>query len=243
MVSIYVGVALALIGSAVVPLALLRGLDGFLRPNFELLAAPLVLSFLTLVGIRVALAIPVEPRANWVIRLAEPSERFSAMAGVRVALLVAGVLPSAIFAFVSGVVLWGPGAALLHTLICIAMGMLLVDILLIRLPKMPFTCTYLPGKAKAGKLWPLYLTAFGIYAFTTARFELEVLRGQLPLRAVVILLLVVLAAIAVLWAHRRQYLKSLSGFRFEEEDPDSLFAGFQLSEGFAATTKEVRELR
>ena len=243
MVSIYVGVALALVASAIVPLALRRGLEGFMQPNVELLAAPLVLSFLTLVGIRVALAIPVEPRASWAIRIAEPEDRFRTMAGARLALLVAGVAPSAIFAFVSGAVLWGPRAALVHALTCTAMGILLVDILLVRLPKLPFTCTYLPGKAKAGKLWPLYLTAFGTYAFTTARFELDVLRGRLPPKALVILALFIATAVALMWAQRRRFLQGLSGLRFEEEDPDTLFAGFQLSEGFAATNKEVRQLR
>lgn len=243
MVSIYVGVALALIGSSIVPLALRRGLEGFTQPNFELLAAPLVLSFLTLVGIRVAIAIPVEPRANWAIRIAEPLDRLRAVGGIRVALIVAGVLPSVVFAMVSGSVLWGPAPALLHTLTCAVMGVLLVDILLIRLQKLPFTCTYLPGRAKASRLWPLYLTAFGTYAFTTARFELGILRGRLPPRAFIIAFFIVVGAIAGLWVHRRQFLRTAGGFRYEEEDGDSLFTGFQLSEGFAATTKEVRQLR
>jgi len=243
MVSIYVGIALALAGSGVVPLALRHGLSGFLSPNFELLAAPLVLSFFTLIGIRVALAIPVEPRARWAVRLAEPVDRLSAMSGVRLALFVAGVVPSSILAALSAGSLWGLRPALLHTFVCTAMGLLLVDILLIRLPKLPFTCTYLPGKAKASTLWPLYLTGFGIYAFTTARFELGLLQRRLSMRALVVFTSVIAAVIVALWIHRRLYLRGLQGFRFEEEDPDMLFTGFQLSEGYAATAKDVRQLR
>jgi len=243
MVSIYVGVALALAGSGVVPLALRHGLAGFMSPNFEVLAAPLVLSFLTLIGIRVAIAIPVEPHARWAVRLAEPSDRLSTMAGVRLALFVAGVLPSAIFAAVSAGALWGLRPALIHTLVCTAMGLLLVDILLIRMPKLPFTCTYLPGKARARTLWPLYLTAFTLYAFTTARFELEILQQRFRPRALVIFLSLIATIVIVLWIHRSLYLRGLQGFRFEEEDSDTLFTGFQLSEGYAATSKEVRQLR
>jgi hypothetical protein len=243
MVSIYVGVALALAGSGVVPLALRHGLAGFMSPNFELLAAPLMLSFLTLIGIRVALAIPVEPRARWAVRIAEPTDRMSAMSGVRLALFVAGVVPSSIFAALSAGSLWGLRPALIHTFVCTIMGLLLVDILLIRLPKLPFTCTYLPGKAKASTLWPLYLTGFGTYAFTTARFELEILKWRFSMRALVIFTLLVATAVVALWIHRRLYLRGLQGFRFEEEDPDMLFTGFQLSEGYAATSKEVRQLR
>jgi hypothetical protein len=243
MVSIYVGVALALAASGVVPLALRHGLAGFMSPNFELLCAPLVLSFLTLIGIRVALAIPVEPRARWAIRIAEPIDRISAMSGVRLALFVAGVLPSAIFAAISAGSLWGLTPAVIHTFVCTAMGLLLVDILLIRLPKLPFTCTYLPGKGKTSTLWPLYLTGFGFYAFTTARFELDFLQRRFSLRALVVFTLFVSTWIVGLWIHRRLYLRGLQGFRFEEEDPDTLFTGFQLSEGYAATSKEVRQLR
>jgi hypothetical protein len=243
MVSIYVGVALALAGSGLLPLALRRGLAGFTTPNFELLVTPLMLSFFSLIGIRVALAIPVEPRANWAIRIAEPVNRMAAIAGVRWALIVAGVVPSAIVAAVSAATLWGPGVALLHTYICTVMGILLVDILLIRPHKLPFTCTYFPGKAKAGTLWPLYITAFLTYAFTTARWELAILEHRFGPRAIVGFTMLVGTAIVMLWVHRRYYLRGLQAFRFEEEDPDTLFAGFQLSEGYAATTKDVRELR
>jgi hypothetical protein len=184
----------------------------------------------------VAFAIPVEPRANWAIRIAEPADRRAAMAGVRAALALGGVAPAVLFAAVSAGLLWEPRAAMLHVFVCAVMGMLLVDILLINLPKLPFTCTYYPGKAKFGRLWPLYLTAFGTYAFTTARFELEVL-NQSMLRPFVILSVLVAAAIALLSVLRNRSLESLQGFRFEEEDPDSIFRGFELSEGFAARSR------
>jgi hypothetical protein len=35
----------------------------------------------------------------------------------------------------------------------------------------------------------------------------------------------------------------LIGLRFQEEDPDAVFAGFHLSEGFAAATDANRRLR
>jgi hypothetical protein len=236
LVSAYLGIGLALVASAIVPLAIRRGFSGFTVPNFELLSAPLVITFLTTVGMRVAFAIPVEPRANWAIRIAEPADRRAAMAGVRAALALGGVAPAVLFAAVSAGLLWEPRAAMLHVFVCAVMGMLLVDILLINLPKLPFTCTYYPGKAKFGRLWPLYLTAFGTYAFTTARFELEVL-NQSMLRPFVILSVLVAAAIALLSVLRNRYLESLQGFRFEEEDPDSIFRGFELSEGFAARSR------
>jgi hypothetical protein len=242
LMSIYVGIGLALIASAIVPIAIRRGLSGFMSPSLELLSAPLVITFFTLIGARVALAIPIEPRAVWAIRIAEPANRPAAMAGVRAALVLAGVGPATLLAASSATLLWGPRAAVLHTFVCLAMGVLLVDILLIRLAKLPFTCTYFPGKAKAGTLWPLYLTGFATYAFTTARFELALFNGS-SLGPLVVFAVSIGSAIGLLAIHRRRHLATLSGFRFEEEDPDSMFAGFQLSEGLAAAPKEARQLR
>jgi len=242
LMSIYVGIALALVASAIVPLAIRRGLTGFMSPSLELLSAPLVITFFTLIGARVVIAIPIDPRAVWAIRIAEPANRPAAMAGVRGALVLAGVGPATLLAAFSATLLWGPRTALLHTFVCLAMGVLLVDILLIRLSKLPFTCTYLPGKAKAGTLWPLYLTGFATYAFTTARFELALFNGS-SLVPLMVFTVSIGSAIGLLAIHRRKHLIALSGFRFEEEDPDSMFAGFQLSEGFAAASKEARQLR
>ena len=55
--------------SAVVPVAISDGLAGFATPGIELLSAPLVIGFFSLVGMRVAIAIPIEPKANWLFRL------------------------------------------------------------------------------------------------------------------------------------------------------------------------------
>ena len=98
LMAIYVGVACALVASAVVPIAIRDGLAGFATPGIELLSAPLVIGFFSLVGMRVAIAIPIEPKANWLFRLCEPSDRAAAMDGVRAAMLLVGVVPTALLA-------------------------------------------------------------------------------------------------------------------------------------------------
>ena len=243
LMAMYVGVAIALVASGLVPLAIGRGFAGFLEPGVEVLSAPLVIAFFTLIGTRVAIAIPVEPKANWVIRLREPGTRGAAIDGVRAALLVVGVLPAALLAAVSAATLWGPRAALIHTIVCVLMGALLAEILVTNMFKFPFTCTYYPGRSRFGVLWPFYLTAFSLYSYTTARFEQTILLVARTRQPLVYFSLFILTSIAGFTWVRHRRLAAVSGFRYEEEPTDTMFAGFNLSEGFAAASKESRQLR
>jgi hypothetical protein len=241
LLSMYVGVALALVASALVPLVLRRGFAAVATPSVEMLSAPLVLNFFTLVGMRVAIAIPVEPRANWMFRLREPTDRVHTIDGVAVALLLVGVVPSVGLAAATAAGLWGVRVAVFHAGICGLMGWLLTELLLMRLDKMPFTCSYLPGRSRIGTLWPLYLNGFIAYCYVTAAAELRFFfaRPSLMMKWSIVLL----AAIILLIVRRRRMLRTLMGLRFQEEDPDAAFAGFQLSEGFAAATDANRRLR
>jgi hypothetical protein len=223
LMAIYLGAALALVASALVPVAIRDGLAGFATPGIELVSAPLVIGFFALVGMRVAIAIPIEPKANWLFRLREPSDRVAAMSGVR----TAGTL-------------WGVWPAFVHASICALMGWLLVEILLMGLDKLPFTCTYFPGTSRIGTLWPLYLSGFMTYSYTVAALEVEFFAHR---RAVTIFIAVVASAIAILTARRRRRLSELRGFRYEGEDPSAIFGGFNLSEGYAAATESARKLR
>jgi hypothetical protein len=240
LMAIYVGTAFALVASAIVPIGIRAGLAGFATPSIELLSAPLVLAFLSLIGMRVAVAIPIEPKANWLFRLYESSDRAAAMDGVRAAMLLVGVLPGALIAMATAAALWGVWPAVVHAGICTLMGVLLVEILMGGLDKLPFTCTYFPGNSRIGTLWPLYLTGFVTYSYTVAAWEVRFFKQP---RALAVFAVVVGSVIAFLTIRRRAHLAELSGFSYEGEDPSAIFEGFNLSEGFAAASEEARKLR
>jgi hypothetical protein len=240
LVAMNVGIALALVVSAIVPLALRQGLAAFDQPVVEILSAPLVVIFFLLIGIRFTIALPVEPQANWIVRLLEPADRNAAMNGVRNALLLLGVLPPAIVAGGAGTILWGPWLAGKHLIFCVAMGWLLVEIVVMRLAKIPFTCTYFPGRSRVTMFWPLYLTGFITYTYTAAAWETDSLTQ--PARFANTLLVIAIATMMLTIARHRYHL-ALPGLRFVEEDPATMFEGFHLSEGFAAASEEARKLR
>jgi hypothetical protein len=74
-------------------------------------------------------------------------------------------------AFFSILFLWGWTAAMLHTAILIACTVVLVEILLIRFRKIPFTCSYPPFQSHSALIFVAYL--FGFIFFTEYLPEME----------------------------------------------------------------------
>jgi hypothetical protein len=230
LLAIYVGV-----GATIVVSSLFLAEYNFIdvsRPSIALLSAPLVLIFLTTCGMRVVIAIPTEVRANWVFRAYVPDNGAGAVArGARAALIAMVVLPIAVAAGLVGATLWGGRPAVLHTAFVVVAGTLLVDLFLIGFRKVPFACTYFPGRSRARTLFPLYAMAFSAYAYGLAGLELALLNDAIGFAWLVGILLL---GIGVLAFVRARDLSTNPLLRYEEEDPDAMFAGFSLSEGLAA---------
>jgi hypothetical protein len=232
--AIYAGIALAIVVSSALSLGFRNGGAGLWRPGVSMMAMPLIFQFLMSIGLRVLLAVPTEPRARWVFRACEPADRNAAITGARDVMMLLVVVPSALFAFLQGMVFWSLPAAASHAVFCLVVGRLFADGLLAGVDKLPFACTYYPGKSRVFILWPLYIVAFFSYTLFLAEID-----RALTTRPLGLLLFCGVAAIATaaVGYRRRQALASLTGLRFEEEDPDLMFQGFNLSEGMAAETK------
>src|SRR6267154_1272449 len=163
----YAGVGFALV---------LQGLIGS-SSSLSLLSVPLILSFFLLSGMRFVFTLPAELRANWVFQLSEADGRRECLSGVRKAMFLFGVLP--IFAGLLPVYifLWGWAAALFHTFFDIALSLLLIELLLMNFHTIPFTCSYLPGKANITGLWFVYWLGFATYAYSMASLEAWILQS------------------------------------------------------------------
>ena len=232
--ALYMGIGLAFVLSTLVALAMRRGGPALAKPSVALLSIPLVLQFFPLVAMRVLAAIPAEPKANWVFRAGEPADRAHAIDGFRDAMIRTVIAPTTALAGAMAWVLWGPLVALCHAIFCWAAAHLLVEILLVTLRKIPFTCTYLPGRARVRTLWPFYLMSFTAYCYTLAGIELALLPTPVRMLGVCAAMLV---AGHVALRLRHSALAAAPGLRFVEEDPEAMFEGFRLSEGLASTVR------
>jgi len=203
------------------------------------MSMPLVAQFLLLIAIRAIVAIPSEPKARWVFRVCEPADRHAAVSGARDALLLLVVLPTTAFALVQGLVFWKLSTALSHAAFTFVLGRLLAEILIVRTGKLPFACTYFPGNSRIFSLWPIYMLAFFFYTVVFAVVD-RALSSRPGKLAWFCLSATVLAEMIVLY--RKHVLNALTGLRFDEEDPQAIFQGFQLSEGLAALPRTDQQL-
>jgi hypothetical protein len=178
----------------------------------ELMSIPLVLTFFTLVGMRVAFAFPAQLGANWVFRLTEKENKLPYMAAVHKAMLWLGVLPILGVTAPFCVGAWGWRASVMHSLFVLMMSLLLIEALLFRLDKIPFTCTYLPGRANLKLMMIPYMLAFTIYAYTMTTLERR-LMGR-PVLFVGFILVTGLTLL-ISASHRRGKLRTRRRFVYE----------------------------
>ena len=235
LLAMYIGIGIALVLSTLIPVIVTQGIGVAFTPSAAMLSPALILNFCFLCGVRVLFAIPAEIRANWVLRLNAPDDHVAeAIRGVRVALLLSAVAPLALAAGLEALALWGPRVAVVHAVFTGAAGVLLTDVLLVSLRKVPFTCTYRPGRSRARTLWPLYIAAFSMYSFALASLEEVALHNTLVLGAALLVAGLIDVGLAVL---RHFDLQPPPGLTYAEEDPDAIFSGFRLSEGLAAESR------
>ena len=123
------------------------------RPNdaWRLLSLPLLASSFVMlccwvIGVRVVFAIPVELRANWTFRIATSSPR-KTIRGARTAFYIVGLLPCWIVSAAAFLWLWPWRPAAKHIVVLSLIGFALCTLCLRGFHKIPFTCSYLPGKS------------------------------------------------------------------------------------------------
>jgi hypothetical protein len=196
------------------------------RPDAILLSVPLVLSFFMLAGLRGIFTIPAELPANWIFQLTEGGDARACLAAARKAMIALAVLPLFLLLFPLYGILWGWPTAVLNLLFGLVLSLALTEVLLLHFQKMPFTCSYLPGKGNLGVRVMAYWFAFTTYAYAMARLEVLLLANPL---AMFIFCGVVLAAWGGLIAHRNQMLHLGAELIFQEE-PEPVVQTLELAD-------------
>jgi hypothetical protein len=164
-------VAIAACGAGVVLNSLLgvRALPRLRRTYEDELAAaltwaPFALMFAMTVAVRAALVLPIEPRANWVFRMTEhDTARVDQVEAVVRSMIRLGVVtPLLILLPVQWVVFHDQAIA--STAVTLAAGIVLVEIGMSEWRRLPFTCSYMPGKRFVGLTALIGFTAFVVFA-------------------------------------------------------------------------------
>ena len=139
--------------------------------NRTLLAVPLILSLSLLLGIKKIIDVPVSLESNWVFQLTEIENSRQYKAGVRKGIIAVILAPLFIILFLLYFYLWGIQASVYHCLFGLFISLLLMEIFFYKYHKIPFTCSFLPGKEKLHIYWIPYMFLLGFYFFALTKIE------------------------------------------------------------------------
>jgi hypothetical protein len=194
-------------------------------PRGVLLPVPLVLSLFLLAGLRYAFTVPAELRANWLFQLAGTAAPREYLAGMRKAAAIIGIIPLYAVLLPVHVTLWGWVIGGLHTLYGAVVAYLLLDLFLLGLDKLPFTCSYVPGKANLKARWPLYVGGYLGYISLFSGIEFLLLEDQS--RFVPFLCAAAIAKVAIEFGRRRMLAGEFALLYDERPEPAVRTLGLQ----------------
>ncbi len=112
-----------------------------------LLASTILVMMLCVVGARVVFSLPMDMRANWIFRITPIPAGPGCMVARRRALYALSVVPALLGTSVLLFSVWPWQTAAKHLLVLALVGSALAELCLHGTPKLPFTCSYLPGKS------------------------------------------------------------------------------------------------
>jgi hypothetical protein len=182
-------------------------------PSLEFLSVPFILSYCMVIGIRFAFEIPADLRANWIFRFWLDRDRHEARAVARRVLLMFSLSWIAPACFFVTLAFWDWTVALLHTAVLTLCTVVLIEILLMRFRKIPFTCSYPAFKSHSGIVVVAYLFGFVVFTGYVAQMECWSLLG--PWR-VVWFVPVLLIVVGALHFYRKQMLDMDKELIFED---------------------------
>jgi len=176
-----------------------------------------VLLFFSVIATRAVFSLPLALPANWVFRLTAVEEPIAYRAATRKALLVLCALPVWLCWAALYLAIWPVQPSLQHLAILALAAVIMTDLALYRFRKIPFACSYLPGKANLHVRLAIGAIAFTF--ITTQGVELEF--WTLHNSSAFLILVAVLGLIGR-WAYQRWANYPVSQLQFEEPPPEDI---------------------
>jgi ABC-type transport system involved in multi-copper enzyme maturation permease subunit len=167
----------------------------------SLIWAPFALVFITTIAVRAALVLPIEPRASWVFRITEHGEaRVDQIEAVVRSMIRFGVvLPVLILLPLEWMMFGARALAVLG--VAFAAGVALVEVEMSEWRRLPFTCSYIPGKRFVGLTMLIGFASF--VAFTSVGSGLALAARWRPTNALIVLPILG----AIVWERRRRRIR------------------------------------
>jgi hypothetical protein len=182
-----------------------------------LLSFPLILSFFILIGLRFTFSIPADLNANWLFKTIDKQSLKNACRGVYKFTVLFIILPLIVLFAPLYLMIWSPVLVFIHMTYVAILSFILMEILLFHFEKIPFTCSYLPGKANLKLWWPAYVIGCYGYSYGMTVFERWMF---LDMRRYFLFIAIALITLIRLNQSRRRHLKEIKAICFEEHYSD-----------------------
>jgi len=193
--------------------------------TLPLLASSFVMMCFWILGIRAAFAMPTALQANWIFRITPVAGGLTVLAASRRAMYVIALAPFGTASAAAFLWLWPWRAAVGHLAALGIAGVAAVELCLYGFRKIPFTCSWLPGKTNVHMTVVLCLMLGLNATYWAAYYERRAL-GDGGSYAVMMAVLITIALVA--WWRTRDRAKSEDAPLDFEEAPVPVILGLGL---------------
>lgn len=162
LLSFFWGIGLAIvIGYVKSPSAQMQVVEGSATAQYQvsvpLLMSSLVMMCLAVAGTRIVFSMPLELPANWIFRIMPDRRSPEYVPAIRRSLLILGMAPvwTGLAVLFLSIWPWWPAAG--HLILLGLVGVIFAELCLNGFQKIPFTCSYLPGKSNVHMVFLVFL--------------------------------------------------------------------------------------
>ncbi len=197
----------------------LPGADADATMKTAAVSMPFVLLLLSVAGLRATFHLPISLSANWMFRVTDfPLARAERLDAVEQAFIRLAILPSLLMSAPVQLMVLGLTRGLAAMLLATLAAAVILELVLIGWRRVPFTCTWLPGKR------PLpfaVMAALGvIYVVATAADAVFIAVAYRPRGIIVLSLLFAVVAFGLRWLRKRSWARD--PLEFEDEPFDKM---------------------
>ncbi len=173
-----------------------RAQQQLLADHTPLLFSTVVMMCFWVVGTRVVFSMPLDLRANWIFRITEVRGVREYLAAIRRPLFVLAVAPVWVASAALLLSIWPWRMVTGHLLVLGLWGSILAYVCLSGFQKIPFTCSYLPGKSYVHMV---FLASMGILLLILKGVEFERRALQEPASFSKMLFILSIAVVCARW--------------------------------------------
>jgi hypothetical protein len=144
--------------------------------SISFLILTFIMMALAVAGLRNVFSLPITLNANWVLRTTQLRPSHEYVAATRRTLQCVAVVPVLLLSGLLGLHLRPLSQVAAHLAVLALIGIILVEVCLIGFYKVPFTCSYLPGKSNIQLAFWGFIIVLVVVVAPCAAFEMSALQ-------------------------------------------------------------------